>query len=150
MSEPLYLEDIAVGQTFRTGTITVSILDVTSFAMMFDPQAFHLDEDAAQTSIFGELVASGWHTAALTMRLLVQGEFQPFGGLIGLGVDQIRWPRPVRPGDQLRVDSEVLEVRESQSNPTRGVVKIRNTTRNQAGEPVMVQVANLIVPRRPS
>ncbi len=121
-----------------------------AFAAEFDPQPFHLDEAAARASLFGGLVASGWHTAALTMRLLVNGEFQPVGGLIGLGVEEIRWPRPVRPGDVLRVESEVLDVRTSKSQPDRGVVKVRNTTFNQDGEPVMVQVANLIVPRRPS
>ena len=150
MSEPLYLEDITVGQTFGTGTVTVDIEEVREFAAAYDPQPFHLDEVAAGESLFGGLVASGWHTAALTMRLLVEGEFQPVGGLIGLGVEQIRWPRPVRAGDVLRVESEVLEVRESKSNPGRGIVKVRNTTLNQGGEPVMVQVANLIVPRRPS
>ncbi len=150
MSDFLYLEDISVGQTFGTGSVVVELEKVTAFAAEFDPQPFHLDESAARESLFGGLVASGWHTAALTMRLLVQGEFQPAGGLIGLGVNQIRWPRPVHPGDVLRVESEVLEVRESQSNPARGVVKVRNTTRNQAGEPVMIQVANLIVPRRSS
>ena len=100
--------------------------------------------------MFGGLVASGWHTAALTMRLLVDGEFQIVGGLIGLGVEEVRWPRPVRPGDVLHVESEVLDVRPSKSQPDRGIVKMRNTTRNQAGEPVMVQVVNIIVPRRPS
>jgi len=150
MSEPLYLEDIAVGQTFGTGTVAVELERIKAFAAEFDPQPFHLDEVAARESLFGGLVASGWHTAALTMKLIVEGEFQPVGGLIGLGVEQIRWPRPVRPGEVLRVESEVLEVRESKSNPDRGVVKVRNTTRNQAGEAVMIQVANLIVPRRPS
>jgi acyl dehydratase len=150
MSERLYLEDMVVGQKFGTDTVVVEIEKVKAFAAEFDPQSFHLDEVAARESLFGGLVASGWHTAALSMRLLVEGEFQPVGGLIGLGVDQIRWPRPVRPGDVLRVESEVLEVRESKSNPERGIVKVRNTTLNQDGEPVMIQVANLIVPRRPS
>ncbi len=150
MSEPLYLEDIVVGQKFGTGTVAIKIEEVKAFATEYDPQPFHLDEVAARESLFGGLVASGWHTAALTMRLLVEGEFQPVGGLIGLGVEQIRWPRPVRPGDVLRVESEVLEMRESKSNPDRGIVKVRNTTLNQDGEPVMIQVANLIVPRRPT
>ena len=150
MSELLYLEDITVGQTFGTGTVAVEIEKVKEFAAEYDPQPFHLDESAARESLFGGLVASGWHTAALTMKLLVEGEFQPVGGLIGLGVDQIRWPRPVRPGDVLRVESEVLEMRESQSNPGRGIVKVREyDPMNQVGEPVMIQVANLIVPRRP-
>ncbi|MGP0069232.1 MAG: MaoC family dehydratase [Isosphaeraceae bacterium] len=150
MGRPLYFEDMSVGQMFGTGTVAVELGEVKAFAAEFDPQPFHLDEAAARHSLFGGLVASGWHTAALTMRLLVDGEFKPAGGLIGLGVDEIQWPRPVRPGDVLRVQSEVIEVRASRSNPDRGIVKVRNTTLNQAGEPVMVQVANLIVPRRPS
>ncbi len=148
--KPLYLEDITVGEKFGTGSLAVEVEKVKAFAAEFDPQPFHLDETAARASLFGGLVASGWHTAALTMRLLVNGEFQPVGGLIGLGVEEVRWPRPVRPGDVLRVESEVLDVRTSKSQPDRGVVKVRNTTFNQNGEPVMVQIANLIVPRRPS
>jgi acyl dehydratase len=150
MSAPWYLDDIAVGQTFVTGTVEVEIEKVKAFAAEFDPQPFHLDAVAARASMFGGLVASGWHTAALTMRLLVDGEFQIAGGLIGLGLEEVRWPRPVRPGDVLRVESEVLDVRPSKSQPDRGIVKMRNTTRNQVGEPVMVQVVNIIVPRRPS
>jgi acyl dehydratase len=150
MSVPLYLDDIAVGQTFVTGTVQVETGKVKAFAAEFDPQPFHLDAEAARASMFGGLVASGWHTAALTMRLLVDGEFQIVGGLIGLGVEEVRWPRPVRPGDVLHVESEVLDVRPSKSQPDRGIVKMRNTTLNQAGEPVMVQVVNIIAPRRPT
>jgi acyl dehydratase len=150
MGSPLYLEDIAVGQTYATGTVEVEAEKVKAFAAEFDPQPFHLDEVAGRASMFGGLVASGWHTAAITMRLLVDGEFQIAGGLIGLGVEEVRWPRPVRPGDVLRVESEVLDVRPSKSQPDRGIVKMRNTTLNQAGEPVMVQVVNIIAPRRPS
>src|SRR5947208_233078 len=123
---------------------------IEAFAAEFDPQPFHLDEDAARASPFGGLVASGWHTAALTMRLLVRGELQVVGGLIGMGAEELRWPRPVRPGDVLRVESEVLGLRPSQSRPDRGIVRVRNTTRNQDGQPVMVQVVHLIVPCRPS
>jgi acyl dehydratase len=150
MSAPLYLDDIAIGQTFVTGTVEVELEKAKAFAAEFDPQPFHLDESAARASMFGGLVASGWHTAAMTMRLLVDGDFQIAGGLIGLGVEEVRWPRPVRPGDVLHVESEVLDVRPSKSLPDRGIVKMRNTTRNQAGEPVMVQVVNILVPRRPS
>jgi acyl dehydratase len=150
MSAPLYLDDIVVGQTFVTGAAKVDVERVKAFAAEFDPQPFHLDAVAARASLFGGLAASGWHTAALTMRLLVDSEFQIAGGLIGLGVDELRWPRPVRPGDVLRVASEVLDVRASKSQPDRGIVKMRNTTLNQADEPVMVQVVNILVPRRPS
>jgi acyl dehydratase len=149
MNPPLYFEDLAVGQTFGTGTVTVESGAVKTFAIEFDPQPFHLDEDAARASFFGGLVASGWHTAALTMKLLVEGELKTIGGLIGLGVEELRWPRPVRPGDVLRVVSEVLGLRPSKSQPDRGIVRVRNTTLNQDGQPVMVLVVNMIVPRRP-
>lgn len=144
-----YLEDFAVGQTFNSGRLRVEKEAIKAFAAQFDPQPFHLDEDAARRSIFGGLVASGWHTAALTMRLLVESEFKPAGGLIGAGIDQCRWPRPVRPGDELRVESEILEVRPSRSRPEQGLVKVKTTTMNQNGEPVQIYIGNLIVPQRP-
>jgi acyl dehydratase len=150
MIAPLYFEDLAVGQMFVTGTVTVELEEVKAFAAKFDPQPFHLDEDAARGSPFGGLVASGWHTAALTMRLLVGGELRVVGGLIGLGVEELSWPRPVRPGDVLRVESEVMGLRPSQSKPDRGLVRVRNTTLNGEGQPVMVQVVTMVVPRRPS
>jgi acyl dehydratase len=149
-SPPLYLEDLAVGLTFRTGTVRVDRERIKSFAAEFDPQPFHTDEEAAGASLFGGLVASGWHTAALTMRLLAEGELKVAGGLIGVGVEEIRWPRPVRPGDVLRVVSEVLEVRPSRSRPDRGLARVRSTTFNQDDQPVMEQIATLIVPRRPA
>ena len=146
----LYLEDIAVGQVYRSKRITVDADSIKAFAAAFDPQPFHLDEDAARPSVFGGLVASGWHTAGLTMRLLVEGAFTPAGGLIGAGADELRWPRPVRPGDTLQVEGEILEVRPSRSKPHQGVVRTRITTTNQHGEAVQVFVASLIVPRRPA
>ena len=120
------------------------------FAADFDPQPFHLDEDAARDSFFGGLAASGWHTAALTMRLLVESELKPAGGIVGAGFDEFRWPRPVRPGDELHLESEVLEVRPSKSRPEQGLVKLRTTTLNQNGEAVQISVGNLVVPRRPA
>ncbi len=146
---PIYLEDLAVGQVFRSGPTEIGVDRIRSFAAEFDPQPFHLDEDAASSSLFGRLVASGWQTAAITMRLLVDGELKIAGGLIGLGVESIRWPRPVYPGDVLRVESEIVEVRPSHSNPDRGIVRIRSTTFNQDDQPVMIQTASLVVPRRP-
>ena len=143
-----YLEDFAAGQTFRTGRMRMDRERIKSFAAEFDPQPFHLDENAARDSIFAGLAASGWHTAAFTMRLLVDSELKPAGGLIGLGFDELRWPRAVRPGDELRVESEVLEVRASKSRPDQGLVKFRMTTLNQNGEPVQISVGNLIVRRR--
>jgi acyl dehydratase len=143
-----YLEDLAVGQTFGSGRVRVHKARITAFAAEFDPQPFHLDEDAARDTIFRGLAASGWHTAALTMRLLVESEFRPAGGIVGAGFDELRWPLPVRPGDELRVESEILEVMPSKSHPGQGRAKVRTTTLNQNGEAVQVFVANLIVPRR--
>jgi len=145
-----YLEDYAVGQTFGSGRLRIGKERIKSFAAEFDPQPFHLDDEAARQSIFGALAASGWHTAAATMRLLVEGELSPAGGLVGAGIDELNWPRPVRPGDELRVESEILEVRPSRSRPAQGLIKVRTTTFNQNGEPVQVFTGNLIVPRRPA
>ena len=145
-----YLEDFAVGQTFGSGRLRVEAGRIKSFAAEFDPQPFHLDEARARDTVFRGLAASGWHTAALTMRLLVESEFRPAGGIVGAGFDEFRWPRPVRPGDELHVESEVLEVRPSKSRPDQGLVRVRTTTLNQNGEAVQVQVGNLIVPRRPA
>jgi acyl dehydratase len=149
MSEK-YLEDYAVGQIYGSGRITVEKERIKTFAAEFDPQPFHLDEDSARRSIFGGLVASGWHTAALTMRLLVESGVKPAGGIVGAGFDEFRWPLPVRPGDELRVESEVLEVRPSKSRPHQGLIKVRTTTKNQKGEAVQVSVGNLVVRRRPA
>ena len=143
-----YLEDFAVGQTFGSGRLHIDKERVLAFAAEFDPQPFHLDEAAARRSIFGGLAASGWHTAAATMRLLTESDLKPAGGIIGAGLDECRWPRPVRPGDELRVECEVLEVRPSKSRPEQGLVKLRTTTLNQDGEAVMVHVVNLVVLRR--
>ena len=143
-----YLDDFAAGQIHGSGRITVEEDRIKTFAAEFDPQPFHLDEDSARRSIFGGLAASGWHTAALTMRLLVESDFKPVGGIIGAGFDEFRWPLPVRPGDELHVESEVLEVRPSKSRPHQGLVKVRTTTKNQKGEVVQVSVGNLVVPRR--
>ena len=145
-----YLEDFAVGQTFASGRLSVDAARITSFAREFDPQPFHLDEAAARGTIFHGLAASGWHTAALTMRLLVESEFRPAGGILGMGFDEFRWPRPVRPGDELHLVCEVLEVRPSKSRPEQGLLKMRTTTFNQNDEPVQILVGNLVVPRRPA
>lgn len=146
----MYLEDFAVGHVYGSERITVDKERIKAFAAEFDPQPFHQDEDAARRSIFGGLAASGWHTAALTMRLLVEGDFRPAGGIVGAGFDELRWPLPVRPGDQLQVRSEVLEVRPSKSRPHQGLVKLRITTTNQHGDAVQVFVANIVVPKRPA
>lgn len=145
-----YLEDFAVGQVYGSKRLTVDRERIKTFAAEFDPQPFHQDDDAASQSMFGGLAASGWHTAALTMRLLVESDFRPQGGIIGAGFDELRWPLPVRPGDELQIDSEVLEVRPSKSRPHLGLVKVRTTTRNQHGDVVQVLVANIVVPKRPA
>jgi len=145
-----YLEDFAVGQAFGSGRIRIDVERIKSFAAEFDPQQFHLDEKAAHDSVYRELAASGWHTAALTMRLLVESELKPAGGIVGTGFDAFRWPRPVRPGDELHVESEVLEVRSSKSRPDLGLIKARTTTLNQDGEAVQISIGNLLVPRRPA
>src|SRR5712691_12049406 len=144
-----YLEDYAVAQTFGSGRLRVDKERIKTFAAEFDPQPFHLDEEAARETIFRGLAASGWHTAALTMRLLVESEFKPAGGIVGTGFDELRWPLPVRPGDELRTESEILEVRPSKSRTDRGLIKVRTTTLNQNGEIVQVSVGNLLVPLRP-
>lgn len=145
-----YLEDFAVGQTFSSGRLRINREQIKAFATQFDPQRFHLNEEAARDTIFQESVASGWHTASLTMCLLVESELTPAGGLIGAGFDELHWPRAVRPGDELHVKSEELEVRPSKSRPTQGMIKVRITTLNQNDEPVQILVANIVVPLRQS
>lgn len=142
----LYLEDFSLGQRFAGHTrIRITEERLKKFAAEFDPQAFHLDDGAAKGTIFRGLAASGWHTASVTMRLLVDSEFQPAGGIVGAGFDELRWPRPVRVGDELRVESEVLEVRRSQSRPQQGMIKVRTNTINQDGEVVQTSVGNLVI-----
>jgi acyl dehydratase len=149
MPEVLYLDDLSVGRKFTTGSVTLTREGCVKFAAEFDPQPFHLDDEAARRSLFGRLAASGWYTASLSMRLLVDGELKVAGGLIGLG-GEMSWPRPTYPGDTLRVESEVLAVRVSESKPDRGIVTVRNTTLNQHGEPVQIAVVKMLVPRRPT
>jgi acyl dehydratase len=146
-----YFEDFAVGEVLKpSGRVRVEKDDILAFAKKFDPQPFHLDEEAARHSIFGRLVASGWHTAALTMSLIARSEYRAAGGTIGLGFESMRWPIPVLPGDELRIESEVLETRPSKSRPDRGLTKIRTRTLNQNGEVVQEVIANIMVPRRPA
>jgi acyl dehydratase len=143
----LYLDDLRVGQRFQSGTHRIDEGQMRTFAAQFDPQPFHLDAEAAKGTLFDGLVASGWHTAAVTMRLLVDGGLPIAGGLVGAG-GEIAWPSPVRPGAVLRVESEILELRPSRSRPDRGVVTVRSETRDRSGEVVQVLVAKLVVPRR--
>jgi acyl dehydratase len=143
-----YLEDYAVGQTFLGSKRRIDKEQIVAFAKQFDPQYYHLDEESAKNSPFKGLAASGWYTAAITMRLLVDGEFKPAGGIIGVGFDELSWVRPVRPGDELYVKSEILEIRPSKSKKDRGTVRVRNTTFNQNDEVVQTFTGNLLVPRR--
>jgi len=143
-----FLEDFTVGQTFGSGRLKIDAEAIKRFAAEFDPQPFHLDEQAANNTLFRGLAASGWHTTGLTMRLLVESEFKPAGGVIGASLD-VRWPKPVRPGDELRVQTEVLEIHFSKSRPELGFLKVKVTTLNQAEEIVQEYIGNLVVLRRP-
>jgi acyl dehydratase len=147
--KPLYFEDIFVGQRFSSGSYVVTADRIRAFAAEYDPQPFHLDDEAARASLFGGLAASGWHTAAITMRLNVESGLPIAGGIIGAG-GEITWPRPTRPGDTLHVESEVIDVVPSRSRPERGPATVVSRTLNQHGEVVQTFKARLIVFRRPS
>jgi acyl dehydratase len=144
----LYLEDFSVGQRFTSATHRIDADQIKAFASRFDPQPFHTDEVAAQAGFFGGLAASGWHTAAITMSLLVKSGMPIAGGLIGAGAE-IAWPRPVRPGDVLQVESEVLAVTPSRSRPERGMISVKSETRNQNGEVVQLLTSRMLVWRKP-
>jgi len=143
----LYLDDLQVGQRFTSGTYLMDEERMKAFAAEFDPQPSHLDEDAARKSIFKGLAASGWHTAAATMRLLVMGGLPLAGGLVGLG-GEVTWPRPTRAGDLLRVESEIVQITPSRSKPNQAVVIVRSVTINQRGEEVQVLIPRLLVFKR--
>src|SRR5579875_222058 len=147
MEPVFYFEDLAPGLRFRSREITVSAEEIKGFAAAFDPQPFHLSEREAEQSFFRGLCASGWHTTALTMRLLVES-MKLAGGVIGAGMDELRWPAPVRPGDTLWVESEVTELRPSSSRPTIGLVKFLILTKKQTGETVLLLRSNNFVLRR--
>ncbi len=144
-----YLEDFAAGQVYRSSRLQVDRGQILAFASQFDPQPYHLDEELARKSVFKGLAASGWHTAAVTMRLLVESDFQPADGILGVGLEELSWPRPVRPGDELRVETEVLETRPSRLRDDRGAIRVRITTFNQKDQPVQIFTANLLVMCRP-
>jgi acyl dehydratase len=147
---PVFFEDLVVGRQHHCGEIIVTEPEALAFAARYDPQPFHLDAEAGRRSVFGGLAASGWLTAALTMRLMVTGGLDLGDGAVGLGIDSLQWPRPVFPGDTLMVTVEVLAVRGSASRPTCGVAKFRTTTTNQRSEVVQVMTSNVLVPRRPA
>lgn len=146
---PRYFEDLKQGDRFQSKTCEVTEEQIIAFAKQFDPQSFHLDEAKASDSLFKGLTASGWHTAAMTMRLFV--DTLGFGeGAIGLGVDELRWPNAVRPGDVLRVETEIVDLRPSKSKPRHGIIRLRNVTTNQRGEVVQTMFANALIPKRPA
>ena len=144
----LYLEDLNVGDRFTSEGHELDVEQIKAFAVLFDPQPFHTDEEAAKSTFFGGLAASGWHTASITMRLLVQSGLPLANGIIGSG-GQLSWPQPTRPGDVLRVESEVVEITPSRSKPDRGMVQVRCETRNQRGEVLQHFLPKLVVMRRP-
>jgi len=148
MNSPLYLDDLHVGQRFTSATRVVDESEIRAFAREYDPQPFHLDPEAAKATIFQGLAASGWHTMAMTMRLLVDGGMPIAGGIVGAGAE-INWPRPTRPGDVLHVESEVVDITPSRSKPDRGMVTMKSETKNQRGEVVQHFVGKLVVPKRP-
>ena len=143
-----YLDDLKPGDRFSGGPVTVTEAEIIDFASRYDPQPFHLDPEAAKETVFGGLAASGWHTAGLTMRMIVTGEGKLAGGFVGMGVEEVSWPKATRPGDSLRIESEILEVRPSAKRPDRGIARVRTTTFNQHDEVVQVMTANLLVARR--
>jgi acyl dehydratase len=141
-------DDLQPGQKFGTAAYTMTAEEIIAFAERYDPQPFHTDPGAARASLFGEHVASGWHTAAVSMRLMVQGEMQVEGGVIGHVIEELRFPRPVRPGDRLRVVQEVMEKSEMPTRPTHGRLKLRCRTFNQDGKLVQDMVTHLVIQRR--
>ncbi len=147
MTAIYFLDDLQVGLAFQSASYVITADEIKRFAREFDPQPFHLNEAAAAETLFGGLAASGWHTAAITMRLLVQSEDSLAGGIVGTGVE-IAWPRPTRPGDTLRVFSRVIEVSPSRSKPNKGIVVLRSETRNQNDEIVQVLTSRLVVSRK--
>ena len=142
-----YFDDLKAGDRFRSEPLEVTEKQVIEFAHKFDPQMFHLNKKTAERTLFKGLIASGWHTAAITMRLFVQ-TLNFADGAIGLGVDELRWPNAVRPGDTLIVETEIVDLRPSGSRPTHGIIRLRNVTTNQRGEIVQTMLASAMVPRR--
>src|SRR4029434_7818048 len=135
-----YFDDLKVGDRFKSEPLSMTEKDLIEFAHKFDPQMFHLNRKAAERTLFKGLIASGWHTAAMTMRLFVQ-TLNFAEGAIGLGVDELRWPNAVRPGDVLTVETEILDLRPSRSKPGYGIIRLRNVTTNQGGEIVQTMLA---------
>src|SRR5437764_13776051 len=139
-----YFDDLTQGDRFKSATYIVTEEEIINFAREFDPQPFHLDSTVARQTMFKGLIASGWHTAAITMRLFVQ-TLNFAEGAIGLGVDELRWPNAVRPGDALQVETEIVDLRVSRSKPSHGIVLLRNVTVIQSGEIVQTMSDSAVV-----
>ena len=149
MSDTVHFEDLTVGMAFTSSAVTITAADIKAFAAQFDPQPFHLDEAAGDASFFKGLAASGWHTAALGMRMMVTSGPKLAAGYIGAG-GEISWKQPVYAGDTLTLRGEIIELKPSRSRPDRGIAVVRCETFNQRGEPVQVMTAQVVVWRRPS
>jgi acyl dehydratase len=145
---PLYLDDLEIGRLFTSAEHSMDEAQIKAFATQFDPQPFHLDDAAARSTLFGGLAASGWHTAAITMRLMVTSGLPIEGGIVGAG-GELSWPRPTRATDVLHVVSEVVQVTPSRSKPDRGMVAVRSETRNQHGDVLQISTMRIVVPRKP-
>ena len=143
-----HFEDLSVGQKFGSGSQIVEASEITEFAGKFDPQPFHLSDESARHTILGGLAASGWHTASVSANLLINSEFKLASGIVGLSVDELRWTSPLRPGDELNVETEILELRPSKSRPLYGVVKARITTFNQNHDIVQSYILALLALRK--
>ena len=148
-AQPVYLDDLTVGDRFQSGEHALDEAQIKAFAAQFDPQPFHLDDSAARSTLFGGLAASGWHTAAITMRLQVTTGLPIAGGIIGAG-GELSWPRPTRATDVLHVVSEVVQIQPSRSRPDRGIVTVRSETRNQHGDVLQLCTVRIVVPRKPA
>jgi acyl dehydratase len=145
-----YLEDLKAGQAFESKRHTITQEAIVAFAREYDPQPFHLDPEAAKASFFGKLIASGWHTAAITMRMLTEAGMDLAGGILGAGMEELRWPTPLVPGDTIHVRVEIIESRASKSRPEIGIVRARVQALREDGTAVQEMIANLIVPARPA
>ncbi|RKH56629.1 MaoC family dehydratase [Corallococcus llansteffanensis] len=145
-----YFEDFPIGEIMERGPYVVTREEILAFARQFDPQPFHIDEDAARQSIYGGIIASGWHTAAICHKLLVEGLLGQAASMGSPGLDELRWKKPVRPGDALTVRIETLEARPSTSKPDRGALKFRFEVLNQHGDVVMTELATALFARRPA
>ena len=150
MDDFKYMEDLAVGQKFAAGPIEVTAEEIIAFASKFDPQEFHLDPEKAKQSVFGAHVASGWHTAAMTMRMIIDASPKMKGGMIGRTIEKLNWLRAVKAGDKLHFEGEILDLRPSTSDPARGVMRVKNTTFNQDNKRVLEMESIVFVPRKPA